>query len=85
MLNRAYNYSRKIFTWTIGAIMKLFNRMYKPTPLFWRLVGDAILVGFGGTSLDKIFANERHAAIACVVVAIVGKMLTNIPVDNKKD
>lgn len=61
------------------------NRIYKPTPVFWRGVGDSILYGLGTMSLETISRGETLTSLILIAVAMVGKFLSNLPVEKKHD
>ena len=70
-----------MITW-IKNILK--NRIYKPTPLLYRAIGDSMLFGLGGVSIEVLLQNKTELGITLIVVQMVGKFLSNIPIDNNK-
>jgi hypothetical protein len=60
-------------------LKNLVKRYYTPTPVFWRMVGDAILYGCGLASVNSVIQNNSRLTIGFIVVAMVGKFLSNIP------
>lgn len=62
----------------------LKNRFYKPTPLHFRAAGDSILYGLGTVSIGTIANGNIEVSIALVAVAMVGKFLSNYPIDSSK-
>lgn len=59
----------------------MIKTFYKPTPVFWRKIGDSLLavstfvVGFG------MFTDNRTVALVALCVGVVGKFLTNFFTD----
>lgn len=62
--------------------MTLIDKYHKPTPVFWRKVGDAILLF--GTTLTTTFASMEVGkgwVIAASLLTAMGKIVTNFAVE----
>lgn len=59
------------------------KRYYKPTPVKYRKLGDALLSV--GTAITGFAIYEQHQAVAIValVLTVVGKFLTNFFTENE--
>lgn len=58
-------------------IQKMVENYYKPTPKFWRKVGDAILgAGTAITVIGTVYKNPV-ITISAAVLTWLGKTLTN--------
>lgn len=58
-------------------INKKVSSFYKPTPVKWRKLGDALLSV--GTAITGFAIYEQHQGVAIValIVTVAGKFLTN--------
>lgn len=50
---------------------------WAPTPKKIRKVGDALLGVFSITSMSSMVMDNKHLAIASLILGVVGKILTN--------
>ena len=59
-------------------IPKLKSSYYKPTPIRWRKLGDALL-GVSTTITAYVIADEwgKYATLAALILGVAGKFLTN--------
>jgi len=57
--------------------MKAVDNYYKPTPKFWRKVGDAILGAGTVITIVSTVYNNPIIAVSAAVLTWVGKTLTN--------
>lgn len=60
----------------------LLNGFYKPTPVFWRKLGDALLASGVFISGISIYQEFKWFAICSVILSVLGKFLTNFFSDN---
>lgn len=63
--------------------MKLKN-YYKPTPVFWRKIGDCLLSVSLFVTGSGILLDKNWVAIPALVIGVVGKFLTNFFSDDKE-
>lgn len=58
--------------------MKLKERYWASTPIFWRKVGDGLLAA--GTSITgfAIYEEMKWVAISALALTIIGKFITNL-------
>lgn len=59
------------------------NRIYKPTPLFWRCAGDSVLFGLGFSGAADAFMRGQKEAAGIMIAAMIGKFVSNIPTEKK--
>jgi hypothetical protein len=50
---------------------------WAPTPKKIRKIGDAMLGVFSITSMSSMIMDNKHLAIASLILGVVGKILTN--------
>ena len=53
------------------------GKYWKPTPVFWRKLGDSLLAVGGMAGLVTIAGGEKWLGIGFVACSILGKFLTN--------
>lgn len=54
------------------------NRYYRPTPVKWRKVGDALLAASTTITTFAIAEQVEWLAYAALITGVVGKFLTNL-------
>jgi len=54
------------------------NRYYRPTPVKWRKVGDALLAASATITTFAIAEQVEWLAYAALITGVVGKFLTNL-------
>jgi hypothetical protein len=57
--------------------MNIKQNYYKPTPIKWRKLGDALLGVSTTITGFAIYEEAKWAAITALVLGVVGKFLTN--------
>lgn len=59
--------------------MNPIKSFYQPTPVFWRKLGDSVLL-FGTTMTATLAGLEIHKGwiIASAIVTALGKFITNV-------
>lgn len=50
---------------------------YKPTPVKWRKLGDALLAVSAFLAGSQILANNKTLALVALGIGVIGKFLTN--------
>ena len=61
-----------------------YNEYFKPTPRFFRKLGDALLGVSTFAATFMITMDNKWIAIACLAVGSVGKFLTNFFADEER-
>lgn len=54
------------------------NRYYRPTPVKWRKIGDALLAASATITTFAIAEQVEWLAYAALITGVVGKFLTNL-------
>ncbi len=54
------------------------NRYYRPTPIKWRKVGDALLAASTTITTFAIYEQVEWLAYVALITGVVGKFLTNL-------
>ena len=54
------------------------NNYYKPTPVKWRKIGDALLAASTTITTFAIYDKVEWLAYAALFTGVVGKFLTNL-------
>jgi hypothetical protein len=66
-----------------------WKNYWKPTPVKFRRLGDALFGIFSITSMSSIVTEHRQLGIASLIIGTLGKVLTNFfseePVTNQAD
>tara|TARA_R110000822_G_scaffold51872_17_gene134757 strand:+ start:1831 stop:2034 length:204 start_codon:yes stop_codon:yes gene_type:complete len=57
--------------------MKIFKNYNKPTPAFWRRLGDTLLAVSTMSTAYAIATENTKIAIVVLVVGAIGKFMTN--------
>jgi uncharacterized membrane protein len=57
--------------------MKIIHNYNKPTPAFWRRLGDAMLAASTTAGVYAIATDHETVAVIVLIVGSVGKFLTN--------
>jgi len=57
--------------------MKIFKNYNKPTPAFWRRLGDSLLAVTTMTTAFAIATDNTKIAITVLVIGAIGKFMTN--------
>jgi hypothetical protein len=55
---------------------------WKPTPLMFRKIGDALLGVFSIVSVSSVITEHKNLAIASLVIGVIGKILSNFFTDS---
>ena len=53
------------------------NHYFKPTPIFWRKVGDSLLAVGSLAGTIAIAEDMKWIGITLIICSIIGKFLTN--------
>lgn len=56
----------------------MMNRYYRPTPLKWRKIGDALLAASATITTFAIAEETKWLAYVALFTGVVGKFLTNL-------
>jgi hypothetical protein len=56
---------------------KMIKKYYKPTPVKWRKLGDALLGVSTIITTFAVYQNTHWVAITALITGVVGKFLTN--------
>jgi hypothetical protein len=56
----------------------MMNRYYRPTPIKWRKVGDALLAASTTITTFAIYEQVEWLAYVALITGVVGKFLTNL-------
>ncbi len=59
----------------LGKITKNYN---KPTPSFWRKLGDSLLATSTTVTTFAIYEEAKWVAIGALILGVAGKFLTNL-------
>lgn len=54
------------------------NRYYRPTPIKWRKVGDALLAASTTITTFAIYEQVEWLAYVALITGVLGKFLTNL-------
>jgi len=54
---------------------------WKPTPLMFRKIGDALLGIFSIVSVSSVITEHKDLAVASLIIGILGKILSNFFTD----
>lgn len=58
--------------------MNPIKSYYKPTPVLWRKIGDALLIVSTSVTMYGISSHQDLLAIIACISGTVGKVITNI-------
>lgn len=64
--------------------MKALKNYSKPTPKFWRRIGDGLLAASTMATGYAIATENQTIAIVVLCVGVVGKFMTNFFVDETR-
>jgi len=64
--------------------MKLFDRYNRPTPLFWRRIGDTLLLVSAYVTAHGISEHNDTLAYVSLVSGVLGKIITNFTTEDAK-
>lgn len=56
----------------------MMNRYYRPTPIKWRKIGDALLAASTTITTYAIYDQVEWLAYAALITGVIGKFLTNL-------
>jgi len=56
----------------------MMNRYYRPTPIKWRKVGDALLAASTTITTFAIYEQVEWLAYVALITGVLGKFLTNL-------
>lgn len=65
-------------------IKKAIKNYSKPTPIFWRKIGDALLA-ISLTAVPLELSGYRWLSISLLISGIIGKFLTNFFADESRN
>ncbi len=54
------------------------NRYYRPTPIKWRKIGDALLASSTTITTFAIYEQVEWLAYVALLTGVIGKFLTNL-------
>jgi hypothetical protein len=54
-----------------------FKHYWKPTPVFWRKVGDSLLAASSFITTYALFSEMKWVAFTSLGIGVAGKFLTN--------
>jgi hypothetical protein len=54
------------------------NKYYRPTPVKWRKIGDALLAASTTITTFAIYEQVEWLAYVALITGVVGKFLTNL-------
>jgi hypothetical protein len=68
-------------------MFKIFKRRYAPTPIKWKVFGDAILLGCNLDAIRLVAdkSTNEYIVVGLLVAGIIGHFLSNLPVDEKAE
>jgi hypothetical protein len=66
-------------------MFKIFKRRYAATPVYWKILGDALLYGCTGSAIPTIIKQDTYLSIGLVIAGVIGFFLSNLPVEEKKN
>jgi hypothetical protein len=56
----------------------MMNRYYRPTPIKWRKIGDALLAASTTITTCAIYEHVEWLAYTALITGVIGKFLTNL-------
>ncbi len=56
---------------------KMLKNYYKPTPVKWRKLGDALLAVSVAITGFAMYGNVQWVALTALITGVIGKFLTN--------
>jgi hypothetical protein len=56
----------------------MMNRYYRPTPIKWRKIGDALLASSTTITTFAIYEQVEWLAYVALLTGVIGKFLTNL-------
>lgn len=56
---------------------KMLKNYYKPTPIKWRKLGDALLAVSTTITGYAMYENVKWVALTALITGVIGKFLTN--------
>ena len=61
---------------------KMLKNYYKPTPIRWRQLGDALLAVSTTITGFAMYENVQWVALTSLITGVIGKFLTNFFTEN---
>jgi hypothetical protein len=56
---------------------KMLKNYYKPTPIKWRRLGDALLAVSTTITSFALYEDIQWVALTALIIGVIGKFLTN--------
>ena len=56
----------------------MMNKYYRPTPIKWRKIGDALLASSTTITTFAIYEQVEWLAYVALITGVLGKFLTNL-------